>query len=157
MVRIVTAEETALVPRISGDYSRGGLVRAMVKSLRQAKRPVPKWLSELSGELSAVKSERAVFAMYCFWSGEGCLGRLQGVLSSRTGFAGGHEVVELRYDPDQISHGDLLKAGRGCFDQALTENATQLAAAKSAGISAQTWDGSFRSSSKDDKYQLAHT
>ena len=70
--------------------------------------------------------QTAVFAGGCFWGVEGVFERLQGVLSVRSGYAGGSkasasydavsagltdhaEAVEIRYDPARISYGTLLR------------------------------------------------
>jgi len=37
--------------------------------------------------------------MHCFWVGEGNLGNVNGVISSKPGFMEGHEVVELEFNP----------------------------------------------------------
>ena len=74
--------------------------------------------------------------MYCFWSGEVKLGQMKGVVATRTGFAGGKEVVEVTYDP------------------ALTSDASL---AKQFGAQAMRADVRVSSSHKDDKYQLQHS
>ena len=68
----------------------------------------------------------AVFAGGCFWGMEGVFERLRGVVSVRSGYAGGSrasanydmvsagltdhaEAVEIRYDPSRISYGTLLR------------------------------------------------
>ncbi len=69
--------------------------------------------------------ERATFGAGCFWGVEAEFRRLEGVTGSRVGYAGGKledpsyedvcshttghaEVVEVTYDPAQISYEDLL-------------------------------------------------
>lgn len=73
------------------------------------------------------KNETAVFAMGCFWCGESefrdheTFEPLKGIISVTSGYAGGtaanptyenhpgyKEVVEVVFDPTQISYGDLL-------------------------------------------------
>jgi len=73
VVRIMTPERKELVLRLSGDYTKAGLVGAMITALESNNKTVPPYLSLLAQELN-VKSgsrERAVFAMHCFWIGGG--------------------------------------------------------------------------------------
>lgn len=68
----------------------------------------------------------AVFAGGCFWGVEGVFERVKGVISARSGYAGGAkstaiyevtntgltghaEAVEVRYDPARITYGQLLQ------------------------------------------------
>ena len=47
-------------------------------------------------------TEKAIFSMYCYWTGEAALGRVPGVVASGIGSLGGSEVVEVEYDPAPI-------------------------------------------------------
>jgi peptide methionine sulfoxide reductase MsrA len=49
--------------------------------------------------------------MGCFWSGEACLARARGVISTRTGFVEGHEVVEVQYAEAEIDRAALEACG----------------------------------------------
>lgn len=64
---------------------------------------------------------RAYFSMGCFWGSEAMLASCPGVLFTRVGFSGGSfpdpsysaigdhvETVEVLFDPDQLSYGQLL-------------------------------------------------
>lgn len=74
----------------------------------------------------ASHEESAVFAGGCFWGVQAVFSHLRGVRDARSGYAGGHganpsyeqvssgttghaESVSVRYDPTQISYGQLLK------------------------------------------------
>jgi peptide-methionine (S)-S-oxide reductase len=69
--------------------------------------------------------EKATFGAGCFWGVEAAFRRLNGVTSTSVGYMGGHfenpsyldvcaritghaEVVQVEYDPSQISYDDLL-------------------------------------------------
>lgn len=139
VVRIVSAGGEALAPRLAGDYSKGGLARNMIEALARAKRSAPAYLSLLAAEHGPRRTDRAVFSMYCFWSGEVCLGEIDGIVGTRTGFAGGKEVVEVTFDPTRVSREDIVRTAtsRGCGKLELASE--------------------ISGSTKDDKYQLRHT
>ncbi len=69
-----------------------------------------------------MKTENAVFGMGCFWGPQAYFDQVDGVLSTRVGYAGGAtehptyhdmgdhtEVVEVTFDPAKVSYGDLLE------------------------------------------------
>lgn len=136
VVRIIDAQKQALVPRLSGDYTLGGLAEHMARSLREP----PTWLTLLAREAGARRDgvERQVFSMFCFWSGEASLGRIEGVVQTSPGFAGGREVVEVVYDPEIVSNEALRRRAQGA------------GAAMATGVQ-------VRPSLKDDKYNLIHS
>lgn len=114
VVRIVDADKAGYAPRLSGDYTQAGLVNNMIQALEKKNEDVPLYLRLLAAELDAVRSgtDTAVIAMSCFWSGEGSLGAKKGVVSTRPGFMGGMEVVEVEYDPNVLTYGDLIMSAR---------------------------------------------
>lgn len=76
---------------------------------------------------NAPESAVAVFAGGCFWCTESDFDKVPGVLSTTSGYTGGHvanpsyeevsagqsghmEAVQVRYDPRQISYAQLLQA-----------------------------------------------
>lgn len=107
VVRIVDSERKALAPRLSGNYTKLGLVKNIHLALEDK---TPEYLKILERELIAQNSQReiAVFAMHCFWTGEGRLGAIDGVLSTEPGFMGGREVVKVEFNPKVISFEKLL-------------------------------------------------
>lgn len=73
-----------------------------------------------------MKTERATFGAGCFWGVEEIFRKVKGVTATAVGYAGGAmenptyqdvcshrtghaEVVELQYDPSQVSYNDLLE------------------------------------------------
>jgi peptide-methionine (S)-S-oxide reductase len=72
-----------------------------------------------------VKTEKAMFGAGCFWGVESTFRKVPGVIDVAVGYSGGHtanptyedvcsdatghaEVVEVTYDPAQVSYGQLL-------------------------------------------------
>ena len=72
------------------------------------------------------RTEKATFGAGCFWGVEATFRRVKGVLDTAVGYAGGAlenptyqdvcskqtghaEVVEVIYDPDQVSYGEMLE------------------------------------------------
>lgn len=79
-------------------------------------------LSQVDHDGRKDKMQVARLAMGCFWSPEALFGALPGVISTRTGYAGGKlegptyrqmgdhsESVELYFDPGLISYEELLR------------------------------------------------
>jgi hypothetical protein len=137
VVRIMTADRKELVPRVAGDYTAAGLATAMSEALGKGS---PTWLRLLAEETSARRAgtKKATFAMYCFWTGEAHLGQKEGVVSTATGFAEGHEVVRVEYDPKVVSRDDLASYAQKAKIRPLDTK-------------------EFRGSSKDDRYRLRDT
>jgi peptide-methionine (S)-S-oxide reductase len=70
--------------------------------------------------------EKATFGAGCFWGVEAAFRQVKGVVSTAVGYSGGHspnptyedvcsgrtghaEVVQVEYDPGQVTYDDLLK------------------------------------------------
>jgi len=102
VVRFLDAGANDLIPRKDQVWTTGPLAERMVTSLRQAGRAVPPYLELLAAEHSP-NLKQAVFAMYCFWTGEMELGKIEGVITTEAGFMSGHEVTLVRYDPEVIT------------------------------------------------------
>jgi peptide-methionine (S)-S-oxide reductase len=75
--------------------------------------------------MEQIKYEKATFGAGCFWGVEAAYRQIQGVKSTRVGYAGGHtteptyrevcagntnhaEVVEVTFDPEKVSYEELL-------------------------------------------------
>ncbi|MEC4806203.1 MAG: peptide-methionine (S)-S-oxide reductase MsrA [Jaaginema sp. PMC 1079.18] len=77
--------------------------------------------------------EKATFGAGCFWGVEATFRRIRGVISTSVGYMGGHwenpsyldvcarvtghaEVVQVEYDPQQITYPELLETFWDCHD-----------------------------------------
>jgi peptide-methionine (S)-S-oxide reductase len=54
--------------------------------------------------------EKATFGAGCFWGSEEAFSKLDGVLDTQVGMMSGAEVVDISFDPAQISYAELLSA-----------------------------------------------
>jgi peptide-methionine (S)-S-oxide reductase len=54
--------------------------------------------------------EKATFGAGCFWGSEEAFRKLDGVLDTQVGLMSGAEVVDISFDPTQISYAELLSA-----------------------------------------------
>ena len=127
VVRFLDPEGRDLIARRAGVWAPHAIGARMVAALESSGRPVPEYLRAAVDEARPRYTERARFGMYCYWSGEACLGEIRGVVGSQTGHLGGAEVVELEFDPDLVSYDDLvaLARRRGCADRVFALSTSQ--------------------------------
>lgn len=82
----------------------------LIQALTASSRPIPGYLRAVRDEYAGRKLKTASFAVGCYWEGERELGKLDGVVASRTGTLGPDEVVQVRFDPRTIDAGRLTEA-----------------------------------------------
>lgn len=87
--------------------------------------PKPAFDAPLASSTKGSKQDLAVFAGGCFWGVQGVFEHVKGVNSAISGYSGGHvknpayevvsmgvtghaESVQVKYDPSQVSYGQLL-------------------------------------------------
>ena len=157
VVRFLDAQGEDIIPRKDQVWDTTGIAERMVAALRQAKRPVPAYLTVLAAEQSP-RLKQAVFAMYCFWTGEMALGQIDGVITTEAGFMGGHEVTLVKYDPDVISLPHLIIAAEKvqCAN-AVSVPATDLPTAKTTRLKVGTISGYHTAPASDQKKQIGGT
>lgn len=153
VVRIVSATGDELAPRLADTYAKEALARQMVTALEKSGREVPGYLRALADEADAY--EPVYLSMGCFWSGEACIGQLEGAATTRTGFLEGHEVVEVVAAHGHASTEIAAKAlAAGCAIAAYVTSPRQQATFERAGVPVNVTTKSFSFSAKDDKYAL---
>lgn len=110
VLRLVNAEGEDLLPRLDRTWTVGGIATGMVRALEEAEQTVPSYLRLLAEEEAARDRglKRAVFAMHCFWVGEVEFAGVPGVYETHAAWHDGKEVVEVYYDPEQVSYAQLV-------------------------------------------------
>lgn len=138
-VHFLDADGRDLVPAYAGDPSAARLLAGMRDALRAAGRPVSAYLDLVAAEYNPPPTRQtATFAVTCYWKGESSLGRLDGVLATRTGTVAGpeagtkDEIVEVDFDPALIDYSKLTRqaAGQACFRRAYAHTPEQADAAR---------------------------
>jgi len=161
VVRFVDTDGTDLIPRRDGVWDTAALARRTRDALSAAQRPVPRYLPLLIAESDSDSLQRATFAMACYWHGEAELGSIDGVITTRAALLGGQEVVELTFDPDQVSYETLLKAARTrrCATMIFARSQAQFDEASriSPSDTQRTDEVSREASLSDQHYYLGHS
>ncbi len=114
VVRIVNQEGKNKSDRLANDLSNRALLNHIINSIQKDKKEVPAYLSLYQSELNARDHlKTANLSMYCFWTGEKEISKIDGVVSTEAGFMHGKEVVKVNYNEDKLSLADLVeKAGK---------------------------------------------
>ena len=99
----------------------------------------------LHQEHSAKDLRETHLSMYCFWSGEKNLGKLDGVISTQAGFMNGAEVVKVKYNADILEEEKLISfaANKKCADGVFSNDKRELSVAKKLNIKTKK-EGKFR-------------
>ena len=97
VVRIIDDNDKNVIPRINGAYTLDKVVDGIISALIERGVQVPTYLDLLLEEAQSRSRKIEYFSMYCFWSGEGKLGNIAGVLETKAGWMDGKEVVEVSY------------------------------------------------------------
>lgn len=161
VVRIVDKSGKDVIPRLNGNYTRWGLLQALLQALDLQSRVAPAYLDLLNEEFSAELrgTETATFPMYCFWTGEGHYGSAAGVVATQPGFMDGREVVQVTFDPAVVSYEKLIRTGKkaSCADGVFYHNAAQKSVAeKVLGGGVIAAKSNFKTD-KEPKYYLSKT
>lgn len=96
-------------------------------------RTEPPKTAETAAKGEPVKMEKAMFAAGCFWGVEAAFGNVKGIKETVVGYSGGDfknptyedvcsgkthhaEVVQITYDPKEVSYEELLNVFWNCHD-----------------------------------------
>ena len=161
VMRFVDAAGKDILPRRDRIWKAGAVASRLIEAIEAANRPVPEYLRVAAAELNARRPQRATFGMASFWDGEARLGAVNGILSTRAGWIDELEVVEVLFDEETISYGDLIRESlkHNCARAVFAHSEEQLRQAKEAAPGkAQLLDGAARDASWfDRKYELKKT
>lgn len=160
VVRFMTAGEDDIISRRDGVWNTDGIVERMMQTLKQAGKPIPDYLKQISLPKSS-GVETAEFAMHCYWEGEIRLGSIPGVYTTRSGWRDGREVVQVKFAPSVVNYTKLLETAMqmDCASKVFAHSDAQLKIATAkVGSKATTASGSMRDAKpSDQKYYLTKT
>lgn len=158
VTRFLDADGADIVAREDGVWKREAMAARMVKTLETAEREIPVYLQSLA---NAATTEKATFAMHCYWEGEGKLGAIPGVQNTLSAWVGPLEVVELIYDPSQVEYAHLLETAQSfdCASKVYAHSDEQMEIAKRVvGDKAEQAPKKSRTAKlSDQKYYLRNT
>jgi len=109
VVRILDKSGKSL-QRINGKYSTKEVLNETIAVLKE-NYSVPEYAALYKEELNASQKESHYFQMYRFWSGEGKLGDVDGVVSTEPGWMNGAEVVWIETDSKTLSKEEIKEIG----------------------------------------------
>ncbi len=159
VTRFLDSDLNDVIQREDGVWTIPAMASRMVSTLNAAERDVPDFLQQMV-EHSA-STQNATFAMHCYWEGEGKLGRIAGVSNTHSAWIGGLEVVEVQYDPEQVSYKKLVTTAQSmeCASKVFTHSNEQLEIARElVGDQATSVPNKSRAAKlSDQKYYLRNT
>jgi hypothetical protein len=162
VVRFLDKDAQDVIPRKDRVWSTVGIAGRMAAALKAAKRPIPFYFDAFLRSTQKAPAT-ATFAMFCYWEGEAKLGSIDGVLSTRSGWQSGLEVVTVHYDPTVVDYRQLVKTAQSfsCASKIFAHDSNQLKiATELAGDQATMLpknQPTRDAKASDQKYYLAHT
>ncbi len=114
VVRYLDGHLKDVIARQDNIWSTAETAQRMVDALSAIERSVPEYLKLIADDGTG-QTETAEFAMHCYWEGEAKLGSISGVQGTRSGWRGQLEVVQVKFDPDQVEYSQLLSTAQS-FD-----------------------------------------
>ena len=145
VVRIIKSNERDLVGRMANRWSPSDLLATVIKGIEKLGKDVPAYLTLHQQELNGQDNiKEANLAMFCFWTGEKEISKIEGVLSTEAGHMHGKEVVKVVYDANHVTLPTLVNqaAKAKCADAVFVEDdydiaqlrkATEISSIKRAG------------------------
>lgn len=128
VIRFLDSSGQDIIPRKDRIWTVSGVARRMAEALQATHKQIPSYLIGLAQEHDKTNIDDATFGMYCFWTGEMELGRVEGVVKTEAGYVNGREVTRVWYHMQAISLDELARqvAQNGFADQMYVKTAQQL-------------------------------
>lgn len=109
VVRFLGHGGIELLPKLADRHDALGLHDKITAVLEMLGQDVPQYFSLLGRDLLVDQgfSEHVTYTTPCFWSGETSLAGHPAVITTDAGWVDGEEVVQVHFDPREISRRDL--------------------------------------------------
>jgi len=133
VVRIIGTNERDLVKRMSNRWTPSHLLSTIIAGIASQGSDIPEYLSLRLEETEAQDNiKEANLAMYCFWTGEKEISKIDGVMSTEAGFMHGKEVVKVQYDAERVTLPEIVNeaAKASCADGVFVEDDYDLSEVK---------------------------
>jgi len=153
VVRVVDSNGKDIVDRLGRQWTALAVSYSITNALEKSKKEIPQYFKiyqeELIGRSGEVKE--ANLAMYCFWTGEKELAKMDGILSTEPGYMNGHEVVKIEYNPYITSLEKIVPVAKkvNCADEVYIDDKVKL--------NVPVKNTAAYRKDRDDKYYLSRT
>jgi hypothetical protein len=107
VMRFLDADGVDVLERRDRIWTTHAVATRLAEALAAAGEEAPSWLGVVLDESAAGPLETASYTMSCYWQGEAVLGGVDGVVTTRAGWLGGAEAVEVTYDPRRVDRAAL--------------------------------------------------
>ena len=159
VTRFLDSTGDDVVAREDGVWELEAMAARMITALKAAGRQVPGYLQSIAN--GAAKTQKATFAMHCYWEGEGKLGSIDGVQNTLSAWVGKLEVVEVIYNPNEVEYSQLVETAQSfdCASKVFAHTDEQFKMAQLAvGKNAERATEESRTAKlSDQKYYLRNT
>lgn len=109
VVRFLGPDGSELLPKLADRYDALGLYEKITAVFEKLGHDVPGYVRLLGRDLLVDYglSKSVIYATPCFWSGETSLAQHPAVISTDAGWVNGEEVVQVQFDPREVSRANL--------------------------------------------------
>ncbi len=128
VLRIVDVSNIENSKRLAHAYDKSSVIDFMYDDL-SIQKELPTYFDILREELHSIKSgtEEVTVSMYCFWTGEKEIGKMNGVVNTTAGFMDGKEVVKVEFNPALTSADRIIEQSKKvkCADHVYGSKSSQ--------------------------------